>query len=59
MAAALVLMVGRAVLWLAIRLIAILLVLAVVALIFAAGFEVGDNWDAVNGAAPVGAVIHG
>jgi hypothetical protein len=54
--AAITLLLGRALLWLVLQLIKVLLVLAVVAMIFAIGFGIGQSWDTVIGA-PVKAEI--
>jgi hypothetical protein len=44
-AAAIALLLGRALLWLLIQLLKFLLLLAIVGAIFAIGFAVGSHWD--------------
>jgi hypothetical protein len=58
MAAAAALLVGRLLLWLLVQLLKFLVLLAIVGVILAIGFEVGSNWDALSGAAPATGVHH-
>lgn len=46
--AAVSLLLGRLVLWLLVQLLKFLVLLAVVGVILAIGFEVGNNWDVVS-----------
>jgi hypothetical protein len=53
--AAVALLLGRALLWLLVQLLKFLVLLAIVGAILAIGFEVGNHWDTVTGAATPGA----
>jgi hypothetical protein len=56
---AVALLLGRALLWLLVQLLKLLVLLAIVGAILAIGFEAGSRWDAMSGAtAPVTTGVH-
>ena len=56
---AIALLLGRALMWLLVQLLKFLLLLAIVGTILAIGFEVGNHWNDVSGAAgPAATELH-